>query len=162
MFTLEEGAENNFNKIWITSLVIWGRLTTGTKLLFCRTSLSGCIWKNSFLKTIHLTQEQDKNLNSNDQVVFNFGFVQSRSICSGGVLQNMCFFKNFTKFTEKHQGRSPFWIKMQASSLQHCYKRDSGSGFFLWICEIFKNIFLVAHFWAAATESIIAIVHKYN
>ena len=43
--------------------------------------------------------------------------------------------RNFAKFTGKHQCQSLFLIKLKASDLQLCLKRDSGTGVFLWILQ---------------------------
>ena len=45
--------------------------------------------------------------------------------------------RNFAKFTGKHMCQSLFLIKLQASDLQLCLKRDSGTGVFLLILRNF-------------------------
>ena len=42
---------------------------------------------------------------------------------------------------ENTYARVSFLIKLQALGLQLYWKTDSGTGVFLWICEIFKKIF---------------------
>ena len=58
-----------------------------------------------------------------------------KTFCEKGVL------KNFAKFTEKHLCQSLFLIKLQGSGLQLYWKRDSGTGVFLWFL-LNKNTFL--------------------
>ena len=52
--------------------------------------------------------------------------------CEKGVL------RNFAKFTGKHLCQSLFFNKVAGAA----WKRDSGTGFFLWILRNSKNTFL--------------------
>ena len=58
---------------------------------------------------------------------------RSRLFFKTGVLPN------FANFTGKQLCRSLFLIKLQALRPATLLKRDSNTGVFLWICEIFKN-----------------------
>ena len=50
--------------------------------------------------------------------------------------------KNFAKSTGKHQRQSPSFNKVAGLTLQLYYKRDSGTGAFLWILQnIYERIF---------------------
>ena len=75
------------------------------------------------------------------QIAINYNYLHAnvRSshlevFCEKGVL------KNFAKFTKKHLCQSLFWIKLQPSGLYIYWKRDSGTGIFLWIL-LNKNTF---------------------
>ena len=61
-------------------------------------------------------------------------------LLSGGVLWKGAL-KNFVKFTGKSMWQSLFLIKLLVSGLQLHYKRDSGTGIFLWNLQIFKITF---------------------
>ena len=53
--------------------------------------------------------------------------------------------KSFAKFTGKHLYQSVFFNKFVYLRLATLSKRDSGTGVFRWIYEIFKNIFYSEH-----------------
>ena len=62
--------------------------------------------------------------------------------------------KNFTKFAKNNCVRVSFLIKLQTSGLQIYLKRDSDTGVFLCILQIFKNTFFVEHLQAIASQNI--------
>ena len=54
----------------------------------------------------------------------------------------MDVFKNFAKFTAKHQCWSFFFKKLKASGLQLCSKETPAQVFSCELCEIFQHTFL--------------------
>ena len=61
------------------------------------------------------------------------------------VFYRKAILKNFVKLIGKHL------IKLQVYSLQFYQKRDSDTGFFLLIYEMFKNTFFTGHLRASAS-----------
>ena len=62
--------------------------------------------------------------------------------------------ENFTKFTGKAFVGVSFLIKLQASGLNLCLKRDSNSGVFPWIWWNFSTLFLKKHLLAAFVQKV--------
>ena len=58
-------------------------------------------------------------------------------------------FKNFTKFTEKHQILALFFKKLQVLGLQ---RKTPAQLFSIDFWEVFKNTFCIKHHWVAASE----------
>ena len=70
-----------------------------------------------------------------------------------------CFFlkKMFLKIWQNSQEnmcQSLFFNKVAGFSLQFYYKRDSGTGVFLWICKTFKNAYLIEHLWTTLSDGL--------
>ena len=68
-----------------------------------------------------------------------------------GVLWKKVFLKLSKNSQENTCARVSFLIKLQASGLRLYWKRDSGTGVFLWI-EISKDTFFTEHLWTTASK----------
>ena len=61
--------------------------------------------------------------------------------------------KNFANFARKHLRSSHFLTKLQAwSRPATLLKKDSNTGVFLWICDIFKNTYFEQHLGTTASN----------
>ena len=57
------------------------------------------------------------------------------------------FLKLSQNLQENTYARVSLFIKLQGLGLQLYWKRDPGTGVFLWICKIFQKTFFIEHLW---------------